>query len=138
MSTMKNLILLLCIVGGWLSGSLLQAQDVRFKKYFEDFTLRIDYHRVGNRQHDTVKVVAIERIPLWAGSLTRLIDPFDNGDYRIVVSDPRDGRLLYSRGYNSLFREYRDTPKGATEVQLVAEVVLLDVALHGKGYCTAL
>ena len=125
MSTMKNLILLLCIVGGWLSGSLLQAQDVRFKKYFEDFTLRIDYHRVGNRQHDTVKVVAIERIPLWAGSLTRLIDPFDNGDYRIVVSDPRDGRLLYSRGYNSLFREYRDTPQGRDSVACYEEVLRL-------------
>ena len=33
----------------------LQAQNVRFKQYFTDATLRIDYLRVGNRQHDTIE-----------------------------------------------------------------------------------
>ena len=122
---MKKLILLLCMVGGLLASSLLQAQNVKFKKYFDNFTLRIDYHRVGNRQHDTVKVLSTERIPLWAGSLTQLIDPFDNGDYRILICDPASGQHLYSRGYNSLFREYRDTPQGLDSVASYEEVLRL-------------
>ena len=101
----------------------LQAQNVRFKQYFTDATLRIDYLRVGNRQHDTIESLSHERLPLWAGSLTQLLDPFDNGDYRIVVRDAKSGRELYSRGYNTLFREYRDTPQGADSVAAFEEVV---------------
>ncbi|MBO4599167.1 MAG: peptidase M64 [Bacteroidales bacterium] len=122
---MKKLILLFCMVGGLLSNGLLQAQNVKFKRYFDDFTLRVDYHRVGNRQHDTVEVVSVERIPVWAGSLTHLIDPFDNGEYRVVVMDAQSGRSLYSRGYNTLFREYRDTPQGRDSVVRYEEVLRL-------------
>ncbi len=101
----------------------LRAQNVRFKQYFTDATLRIDYLRVGNRQHDTIESLSHERLSLWAGSLTQLLDPFDNGDYRIVVRDAKSGRELYSRGYNTLFREYRDTPQGADSVAAFEEVV---------------
>ena len=117
--------LVLCLLGGVMSDGSLQAQNVRFKKYFEDYTLRINYQRIGNRQHDTVKVVSVERIPLWAGSLRRLIDPFDNGEYRVVVEDALTGKMLYSRGYNSLFREYRDTPQGRDSVACYEEVLRL-------------
>jgi hypothetical protein len=132
---MKKLFLLFCMVGGLLLGGPLQAQNVRFKKYFEDYTLRINYHRVGNRHHDTVKVLSVERIPLWAGSLTQLIDPFDNGDYRVVVSEPATGRQLYSRGYNSLFREYRDTPQGRDSVATYEEVLRLPWPKHPVNIC---
>ena len=106
-------------------GSVLRAQNVKFNKYFHDATLRLDYHRVGNRQADTVRVLGCEKIPLWAGSLTQLLDPFDNGDYRVVVLDPATGKQLYSRGYNSLFREYRDTPQGKDSIACFEEVVRL-------------
>ena len=132
---MKKLILLVCVLGGLLSRYSLVAQNVRFKKYFEDYTLRIDYHRVGNRQHDTVKVVSIERIPLWAGSLTRLIDPFDNGEYRVLVKDVKGGSTLYSRGYNTLFREYRDTPQGRDSVACYEEVLRLPWPSHKVDIC---
>lgn len=120
---MKKTVLLICMMGGLLAGGSLSAQNVKFKKYFEDYTLRIDYHRVGNRQQDSVKVVSVERIPLWAGSLTRLIDPFDNGEYRVLVKDAASGSDLYSRGYNTLFREYRDTPQGRDSVACYEEVL---------------
>ena len=122
---MKKMVLLICVMSGLLTSGSLSAQNVKFKNYFEDYTLRIDYHRVGNRQQDTVKLVAIERIPLWAGSLTRLIDPFDNGEYRVLVKDAASGRDLYSRGYNTLFREYRDTPQGRDSVACYEEVLRL-------------
>lgn len=127
--------LLLCLLGGVMSDGSLQAQNVRFKKYFEDYTLRINYQRIGNRQHDTVKVVSVERIPLWAGSLRRLIDPFDNGEYRVVVEDALTGKMLYSRGYNSLFREYRDTPQGRDSVACYEEVLRLPWPKHKVNIC---
>ncbi|MBQ6068628.1 MAG: peptidase M64 [Bacteroidales bacterium] len=122
---MKKLFLLFSLLGCLCAGGVSQAQNVRFKKCFEDYTLRIDYHRVGNRQHDTVYVVGVERIKGWAGSLTQLIDPFDNGDYRVVVCDGASGQPLYSRGYNSLFHEYRDTPQGKDSIACFEEVLRL-------------
>ena len=114
------LFLFFCAVGQW---SVLEAQNIRFGKYFEDMTLRINYHRIGNRQSDTIRVLSEERICVWPGSLTQLVDPFDNGDYYIVVKDAKSGKKLYSRGYNTLFHEYRDTPAGADSVATFEEVV---------------
>ncbi|MBR3412289.1 MAG: peptidase M64 [Bacteroidales bacterium] len=122
---MKKLFLLFSLMGCLCVGGVSQAQNVRFKKCFEDYTLRVDYHRVGNRQHDTVYVVGVERIEGWAGSLTQLIEPFDNGDYRVVVCDGASGQPLYSRGYNSLFHEYRDTPQGKDSIACFEEVLRL-------------
>lgn len=123
--TMNRIIATLLLFALLQGGCALHAQNVRFDKYFTDATLRLDYHRVGNRQSDTVHVLSCERIPLWAGSLTQLLDPFDNGDYRILVLDPATGRHLYSRGYNSLFREYRDTPQGKDSIASFEEVARL-------------
>ena len=100
-----------------------RAQKVKFDKYFEDATLRIDYQRAGNRQQDTVLGAYDERLPQWAGSRTQLIDPFDNGCFRIVVKEARHGKVIYSRGFNSLFNEYRDTPEGQDSIQFFEEVV---------------
>jgi len=113
----------------------LEAQNVRFSKYFSDATLRIDYHRVGNRKCEKIVQANHEKIDLWAGSQTRLLDPFDNGDYRIVVKDASSGRDLYSRGYNTLFREYRDTPQGADSVASFEEVVRVPWPKHTVEIC---
>ena len=108
-----------------LAGLRAEAQNVKFGKYFENATLRCDYYRVGNRQHDSVRIAAFAKTGIWAGSQTQLLDPFDNGDYRVLVLEPESGKELYSRGYNSLFREYRDTPQGRDSVASFEEVVRL-------------
>ena len=123
--TMKKIIAPLFLFTMLAGCNMLHSQNVNFSMYFSDSTLRLDYHRVGNRQADTIQVLNCEKIPLWAGSLTQLLDPFDNGDYRVVVLDPASGRQLYSRGYNSLFREYRDTPQGKDSIASFEEVVRL-------------
>lgn len=85
-------------------------QNVVFADHFRDSTLRVDYMRSGCKKHDTcVLNKFVFQNDMWAGSLTQLLDPIDNGEYRIVVSDPASGRMLYSRCYNTLFEEYRST-----------------------------
>ncbi len=132
---MNKIIASLLLLFALQATSPLCSQNVKFKKYFTDATLRIDYLRVGNRQHDTVNLSSIERIDNWAGSLTQLLDPFDNGDYRIVVADPASGRQLYSRGYNTLFQEYRDTPQGADSIAAFQEVVRVPWPRHTVDIC---
>jgi len=108
-----------------LSFSHLEAQNVRFSKWFTDATLRLDYLRIGTRAADTIYERGFDFIPTWSGSLTQLIDPFDNGAYRVSVIDSATGTLLYSRCYNSLFHEYRDTPQGDSVSATFEEVVRL-------------
>lgn len=122
---MKKIASLFFLAAALATGLSAAAQNVKFSKYFADATLRVDYHRIGSRQHDTIHIVAFDRLMQWAGSQTQLLDPFDNGEYRVVMLDREKGTQLYSRCYNSLFREYRDTEKGRSQVAEFEEVVRL-------------
>ena len=102
------------------------AQKVKFSKYFTGGTLRIDCSREGDARGDTVWVSRwLDRSAEWHGSRTQLIDPFDNGDYRVEMRDAKSGQVIYSRGYSNLFREYRETPKGRKEKARFEETLLL-------------
>lgn len=112
------------VVGGqWLAAS---GQNVRFDDFFTGGTLRVDCLREGSALGDTVWVEHwIDRQADWFGSRTQMLDPFDNGDYRVVMRDAATGRELYSRGYCNLFREYKDTPAGKTTAKRFEETLLL-------------
>ena len=95
-----------------------EAQQVSFGKYFTGGTLRVDCLREGSAQGDTVWVERwVDRMSDWHGSRKELLDPFDNGDYRVEMRDAKTGKTIYSRGYSNLFREYKDTPEGKRGVK---------------------
>ena len=107
---MRNILIVMALMLATLPA---EGAKVSFKKYFTGGTLRIDCVREGNAKGDTVWVSRwVDRYADWHGSRTQLIDPFDNGDYRISVRDAKSGMEIYSRGYSNLFREYKDTPQG--------------------------
>ena len=124
-----KLALLILVVGGQGKICLAEgnpASDVRFEDYFTGGTLRVDCLREGSAMGDTVWVEHfIDRQSPWHGSRTQLIDPFDNGDYCVVMRDAATGRVLYSRGYSNLFREYKDTPEGRIFKKRFEETLLL-------------
>ena len=116
-------LMFMVVAGQW---SVAMGQVVRFEDWFTGGTLRVDCLREGSAQSDTVWVERwIDRRSDWHGSRTQLLDPFDNGDYRVVMRDAATGRELYSRGYSNLFREYKDTPEGKTTVKRFEETLLL-------------
>ena len=86
----------------------------------------MDCIRQGSAEWDTVWVEHwIDRMSEWHGSRKQLLDPFDNGDYRVEMRDAKTLRPIYSRCYSNLFREYKDTPEGRTGVASFEEVLLL-------------
>ena len=80
-----------------------------FERDFENATLRIDLHHIGNTEQEFVSIDRLYRQGAWAGSRTRLVDPFAYGGYLVEVRDAADGVLLFSRGFDSYFGEYRTT-----------------------------
>ena len=87
-----------------------RAQDVDFERYFQDEgSLRMDVFQCGTSEssHYVFERFIIE--PHFGGSKVNLIDPFNFGTNRVKVIDAQTNTLVYSRGYNTLFREWQTT-----------------------------
>ena len=73
-------------------------------------TIRVDYLHSGNALADTY---ALERVlvePLtWPGNLAHNVDNTNRGQNMVEVVDPKTGDLLYSRGFSTIFGEWRST-----------------------------
>ena len=76
-----------------------------FETFFTDKTMRIDYFHIGDAGSEVVTVDQASIYGTWAGSRTRLIDPFNNGRYAVKIYDAASGRLIYSKGFDSYFGE---------------------------------
>ena len=87
-----------------------QAQNINFEQYFlEEGSLRMDVFQCGNADssHYVFERFAIE--PYFGGSKVNLIDPFNFGTNRVKVIDVQTNTVIYSRGYNTLFQEWKTT-----------------------------
>lgn len=121
---MKNLFKLAVLVVLLVSVGIVSAQESDFSRFFYNRTLRVDYHRVGNANMQSVHLMRyVAKDGQWGGSTTQLIDPMNNGDYRVVVRDAASKMVLYSRTYNSLFSEYCGTDAGKRKIVSYEEVV---------------
>ncbi|MDY0343578.1 MAG: M64 family metallopeptidase [Lentimicrobium sp.] len=115
---MKKAILFLCLV----SPLFLKAQ---FSKHFYDKTLRFDYVHSGNDSSDYYAIDELIEEGVWAGSKVNLIDGFDYGNYKVVVRDEKEGEVLYSKGFSSLFWEWQTTAEAALTTRAFPENVLI-------------
>ncbi|MFO7852200.1 MAG: M64 family metallopeptidase [Bacteroidota bacterium] len=89
--------------------SLQATGQVRFDDYFIDKSLRFDFMLAGD--HDTTIAYPLEmkEEPFYGGSLNNLVDTFQYGNFRYYIYDLESGKLIYSRGYGSLFQEWQTT-----------------------------
>ncbi len=73
-------------------------------------TLRVDYGHTGNAASERFGVDRIVLEPLaWSGDLSKAIDTSHLGKYCFEVADKATGRLLYSRGFASIYGEWETT-----------------------------
>ena len=87
-----------------------RAQNIPFEQYFlDEGALRMDVFQCGtaDSSHYVFERFLIE--PCFGGSKVNLIDPFNYGTNRVKVIDVQTNTLIYSRGYNTLFREWQTT-----------------------------
>ncbi len=105
----KTAIFVFGLLLGTTLGPAALAAGPDFDTWFADQTLRVDYYHVGDAATEFGTLDRLYRQGTWAGSRTRLLDPFPNGRYLARVQDPATGETLYSRGFDSYFGEYRTT-----------------------------
>jgi hypothetical protein len=93
------------------------AQPISFNNYFVDQTMRIDYYHIGDAATEIVTIDQVYQYGTWAGSLTNLQDDFNNGAYYYKVYDAATNKLIFSRGFDSYFKEYQTSDEAAKGIK---------------------
>ncbi|MGZ3459155.1 MAG: IgA Peptidase M64 [Archangium sp.] len=73
-------------------------------------TFRVDYFHTGNATEETFSLdrLVVEPLP-WPGNPARAIDESNLGQYHFEVRDRDTNRLLFSRGFASIYGEWETT-----------------------------
>ena len=73
-------------------------------------TVRVDYYHSGNAKQEWFSLdrTVLESL-MWPGNPAKAVDESGLGNYLFEVRDKQNGKLLYSRGFNSAFAEWQDT-----------------------------
>lgn len=89
------------------------AQEFKtFDTYFIDETMRIDYFHIGNAEEEFITMDKIYKYGIWAGSRKYLIDEMNLGRYCVKIYDAATNQLIYSKGFDSYFGEYKTSADG--------------------------
>lgn len=85
------------------------GQPASYDRDFTSDTMRVDYfHTGGPRSGETFALDGVVNDGPWAGSRTQLVDGTNLGPYKFEVRDA-SGRVLYSRGFASIYGEWETT-----------------------------
>jgi hypothetical protein len=73
-------------------------------------TMRLDYYHTGDSSQEVFSVdrVVIEPLP-WPGAASQAIDNSNLGRYYFEARDLKTKRILYSRGFDSIYGEWETT-----------------------------
>jgi len=80
-----------------------------FDEFFVDKALRVDLNQSGDAKSESVAVRRMVEEPIWPESKAGLIPPFDYGRYVFKVYDAASNRLIFTRGFDTMFAEYKTT-----------------------------
>jgi hypothetical protein len=77
-------------------------------------TMRVDYFHTGGQGADIYSLdrVVVEPLP-WPGNLRRTVDDTNLGNFRFEIRDAA-GKLLYSRGFDSVYEEWGTTAEAGS------------------------
>ena len=73
-------------------------------------TFRVDYFHTGNATEERFSLdrLVVEPLP-WPGNPTRALDETNLGKYLFEVRERETNRLVYSRGFASIYGEWEST-----------------------------
>jgi len=99
--------------------------QIKFDDYFEPKTLRFDFFLAGNAEWQNVFVDGFREEPQWGGPHTHLTDNPDYGEYCYRMYDEASEKLIFSKGFCSLFQEWRTTDEAKTTNRSYSQVIVM-------------
>jgi hypothetical protein len=100
------------------------VSQVRFSDYFEAGALRFDYLHIGDNSNEKFVFDEIRKEPYFSGSKTNLIDTLFFGNHFFKVFDSKTKKLIYSRGFSSLFQEWQSTIEAKEITRFFSETLI--------------
>lgn len=86
-------------------------QQPDYDTYFTGERLRLDFTLAGNDKSQSAYLDGLHKECEWAGPRNSVVEPFDYGQYN--VSAYADGKIVYSKGFSTLFEEWRATAEAS-------------------------
>ena len=100
-----------------LSAGQLLAQDaIVYDQFFTSKTIRVDYFHTGTKEKEWFSIDRVYEEGAWPGSRVNLVDTLDYGEYVMRVYDLATKKLIFSRGFSTIFNEWQTTDEGGTGV----------------------
>jgi hypothetical protein len=87
-----------------------------FNDDFTGATLRVDYFHTGTATEERVALDRARIEGAWPGSRTQLVDTTNLGKYMVEVVELATNRLIYSRGFASIYGEWETTGEARDEI----------------------
>jgi hypothetical protein len=109
MNRLAPALAVLALVPAVLSGAGTPQAPLAFDEFFIDKALRVDLFQSGDAKSESITLRRLTEEALWPESKTGLIPPFDYGRYVFKVYDAASNRLIFSRGFDTMFAEYKTT-----------------------------
>lgn len=120
---MKRLKLILLLICGFLTSAGFAQEG--YDTFFTNKALRIDFLLGGDALSQHVYVDKYSEEPLWAGTRTNLVAPFEYGEYLFKAFDKATGREIFKMGFSTLFFEWRTTTEAKTLPRAYSQAVVM-------------
>ncbi len=88
-----------------------------FDRYFTEGSLRVDLYHTGAGETEVYSLDELVKQPCWAGNPRALIDTMNLGNYLVRVYDLETNKLIFSRGYCSIYGEWATTDQAMEGVE---------------------
>jgi hypothetical protein len=115
----KRLMIIAAVLVAALGAGLRGQAPSTFNDDFVDKALRVDLFFVGDARDESVTIDHLYQEGLWPESRTHLLEPFENGRFAVKLYDVASNRLIYSRGFDTMFGEYKTTTPAINGVKRV-------------------
>lgn len=89
---------------------------IKYDDFFFEKTMRVDYYHTGDAAREIFSIDKIYKIHHYAGSKRNLIDDLNNGKYYYKIYAHNSGKLIFSKGFDSYFGEYKTSDEGINGV----------------------
>lgn len=92
-----------------LAVSLHAGERSVFDRFFTGEALRVDLYHTGSAGGEVFSLDELVAEPYWAGNPRSLIDTLNLGEYMVRVYDIATNRMIFSRGYCTIYAEWETT-----------------------------
>ncbi len=92
-----------------LFSSISLLAQIKFDDYFTKGALRLDVIEAGTASSENIYFHSLKREPYFSGSHHNLIDTLDLGYYYFYLYSLKDNKLIFSKGFATLFQEWQTT-----------------------------